>query len=74
MVTGLSPFIIPAIPQMIQDHGGMRGEAGGERMTLWETNGAECAVIGNFAGHWLVKTIQGTTGWMQIGKGGGQAP
>jgi len=43
-------------------------------MILWETNGAECAVIGNFAGHWLVKTIQGTTGWMQIGKGGGQAP
>ncbi|MBP1597177.1 MAG: hypothetical protein H6Q05_2554, partial [Acidobacteria bacterium] len=43
MVTGLSPFIIPTIPQMIQDHGGMRGEAGGEGMILWETSGAEIA-------------------------------
>jgi len=28
--------------------------------------GAECAVIGNFDGHWLVRTSQGSTGWMQI--------
>ncbi len=49
------------VPQMVKDT--PRDDA--PAMEYLAT-GAECAVIGRFADHWLVRTPHGSTGWMHI--------